>query len=84
MDAYYFTFRSMTQAQIAAQRLKHHGITAVFLRAPKSLSHTGCGYALQVDPTDVHGVVFILRNAGIYPWRLFRSLKNGEAQEVFL
>ena len=84
MEAYYFTFRSMTQAQTAFRSLKSHGISATLLRAPKTLSHTGCGYAIQVSVSDVHGTALILRNAGIYPWRLFRSQEYGEAQEVFL
>lgn len=84
MEAYYFTFRSMTQAQTASHKLKTHGLSAVFLRAPKALSASGCGYAVKTDAVHVHGAVLILRNAGIDQWKLFRTFENGTLQEVFL
>lgn len=84
MDAYYFTFHSMTQAQTAAAMLARHGNRAVFLRAPRAISVNGCGYAVQVSLADVYGAIYILRSGGISPQKVFRTAESGEAREVFL
>ena len=49
MNDYYVTFRSLTSAQRASFEASKHGIRAELIRTPKSLSSTGCGYALRVD-----------------------------------
>lgn len=82
MDAYYFTFHSMTQAQTAAFVLQKHGFTAAFLRAPKAISTTGCGYAVQIGLTDAYGGIYVLRNAGVFPQKIFRIHRNGDTREV--
>ena len=84
MDAYYFTFHSMTQAQMAAAILRRHGLSADLVRAPKSISVAGCGNALQLKPSDGYNGLFILRNDGASPRKIFRTDRVGNAREVFL
>lgn len=52
MDAYvdyeYFTFRSITRAQLALYDLQAAGIAAVLQRTPRALAGEGCGYAIRV------------------------------------
>ena len=84
MDAYYLTFQSMTQTQMAAAILQNHGFSATPLRAPKAISTSGCGYALQLWPSDVYGALIILRSKGASPRRVFRTGSDGDAKEVFI
>lgn len=84
MDGYYFTFQSMTQAQMAAAVLQRHGFSASLTRAPKTISASGCGYAVKVSLTDVYGATALLRNTGVFPVKIFQTFRNGEVQEVFL
>ena len=84
MDAYYLTFQSMTQAQTAASILRRHGLIGEFLRAPKLISSTGCGYALQLKPSDLYGGMFILKNEGMPPKKVFQIGGNNHVREVFL
>ena len=84
MEAYYFTFQSLTQAQTAAAVLQRHGLPAVLVRAQKAMSVRGCGYAVRVSLTDAYAVNMLLRNAGVFPLKILRILNNGETREVFL
>lgn len=84
MDAYYFTFQSMIQAQTAAAALQRHGYSAIFTRAPKKISVTGCGYAMQIRLSDIYSVLSVLQNSGLFPKKIFRSAVNGDVVEVFL
>lgn len=84
MDAYYFTFHSMTQAQTAASLLQRYGISAKFLRAPKAISSTGCGYAVQTGLNNAYDAINILRHAGVIPRRIFRTAGSGNIMEVSL
>ena len=84
MEAYYLTFQSLTQAQTAAAALQAHGFTAEILRTPKIISSSGCGYALQLRPSDVYGGIFVLRSKGAVPQRIFRINSAGIVKEVFL
>lgn len=84
MDAYYLTFQSMTQTQTAAAKLREHGITATPLRAPKSISVFGCGYALRLLPPDVLAALFVLRSKGVSPRRIYQIASNGDVKEEFL
>lgn len=84
MDAYYITFQSMTQAQTAMAVLQRQGIMAEYLRAPRLISSAGCGYALELKPSDIYGAMFILRNREIFPGKVFRITRSGDVREVFL
>src|SRR5699024_3056452 len=54
MYDYYFTFRSMTQAQRAVGVLQQAAIYAVLERTPRAISPQGCGYAVKVLRGDVY------------------------------
>lgn len=84
MDSYYFTFHSMTQAQSASAVLQRHGMMNVFMRAPKAISMTGCGYAVQVTLPEIYGAIHALRSAGIFPKKVMRHTDSGDYREVFL
>ena len=43
MYQYYFTFRSMTQAQRAVGLLRQAGVFPTLLRTPRAISSQGCG-----------------------------------------
>ena len=49
---YYFTFRSVTQAQRAYKLLNRAGIRGGLLRTPKALAMNGCGYSVRVRPEN--------------------------------
>lgn len=58
-------FRSVTHAQRAAETLRQFGVPAAVLRTPRSLSKTGCSYALNVSRTDLDRAMPLLRWAGL-------------------
>lgn len=84
MEAYYFTFQSVTQAQSGIAVLQRHGIPAKLVRAQRIISASGCGYAAELRVTDVYGAAFILQNAGVVLQKIFRITAGGVAGEVFL
>ena len=83
MYAYYFTFRSMTQAQQATLELKKLNVDALFMRAPNSVSGLGCGYAVRVSAMDSRRTAAILRAFGIPYERIVRLNEDGTVKEVF-
>ncbi len=46
---YCFTFRSITAAQQAQQRLQAAGIKTTMIRTPTELRSHGCGYCLRTQ-----------------------------------
>ena len=84
MYEYYFTFRSMTRAQQAALELLRYGVDSRYLRAPKSISSMGCGYAVAVEKRYAHRAAAVLRLRGTGFERVFRVNSDGKAEEVFL
>lgn len=66
MNSYYFTFRSVTQAQNAVFVLKRYGIDGVLVSDPAALTQRGCGYAVQVKSRDGYRSAAILREEGIH------------------
>lgn len=49
MYEYYFTFGSVTQAQIALQTLSRKAIPAHLIRTPKAIQMQGCGHSIAVS-----------------------------------
>ena len=82
MNDYYVTFRSLTSAQRASFEASRHGVRATLIRTPKSLSSTGCGYALRVDQIYIEKTIKILRDANIRFERILLSDQTGYGQEV--
>ena len=52
MDYYFFTFRSITRAQLALRYLQAADMRAALLRTPKALATEGCGYVIRVRAAD--------------------------------
>ena len=82
MYEYYFTFRSMTRAQMAVQRLNGRGIGAELVRIPKSIAAMGCGHAVRVQREDAYPASAALHAAGIGFERVFALDYDGQAREV--
>lgn len=82
MTQYYFTFRSLTQAQTARRAAERRGIRASLLRTPRELSAQGCGYALAVKEETVRGAAATLTGAGISYEALYRVRDDGMTEEV--
>ena len=71
------TFRSITYAQKAQQRLKEAAIFTTLQRTPKTLSERGCGYCLRLGRGDVVAAVEILRQHKIAYGKVFTITAGG-------
>lgn len=83
MYDYYFTFRSMTQAQRAVGVLQQAAIYAVLERTPRAISPQGCGYAVKVLRGDVYRAANALRSALVFYEKCYQFSPGGRAKEVF-
>lgn len=52
MNAYFVTYRSLTQAQRARRELEQRGILSTLQRTPKALQTGGCGYGLRLSERE--------------------------------
>lgn len=84
MYEYYFTFRSVTRAQMAAQQLSLIGLRSALVRIPNAVAAQGCGYAVRVRQTDLYAAVDALQSAGVVYERVFGLGYDGLAEEVLL
>ena len=68
--------RSMTQAQRSQRLLERSGLLSTLIKAPVSLTRSGCGYALVLRR---HGeeAVRILREAGMLGGKVYRQWGEG-------
>ena len=71
MTAYYFTFRSVTTAQRAADCLRQAFILHTLTRTPKAMATQGCGYSLRVACVRSAEAASELRQAGIAWQRIY-------------
>lgn len=65
MSKYYFSFRTVTQAQHARVLLRRYGIIGELVQAPVEVSDAGCAHALRVQSTDRYRAAKILKQEGI-------------------
>ncbi len=80
MDAYYFTFRSVTAAMEAQKELERVGIRAVTVRTPLGLRERGCGYSLR---TSGYAAAEAILSQGTKRYqKCYRRSKDGQWQEV--
>lgn len=77
---YCFTFRSITAAQQAQQRLQRIGIKASMIRTPSELRSHGCGYCLRT--ASLYPSQEILRQGEKSYQKCFERLPEGVWQEV--
>lgn len=83
MNNYYFTFRSVTQAQNALLVLSRRGITGELVHAPIGSSENGCSYAVRVKRSDGYFAALYLHQEGLYYLKALRSTAGG-VEEVVL
>ena len=62
MKEFFFSFRSITEAQQARQLLQRQGIAARLERSPRSMQTGGCGFGLRVAGRDYPRARALLRN----------------------
>lgn len=84
MNEFYFTFRSVTQAQAGLAALTQQGIPSTLVRIPKRLSQIGCGYALKLPAEHGHAAGAALRRESVPFKRCFQVNAGGQMEEVFL
>ena len=53
---------SQTAANIAKNLLSRSGIYASVRKSPSSVSKTGCGYCLKIEPCELSAAINILRD----------------------
>lgn len=82
MKVYYFTFRSVTQAQRGEQVLNQSGLRAVMLRTPKWMENQGCGYSLRLRTGELLSVISLLRERGIGFRKIYVQNPDGTLEEV--
>ena len=78
---YLIMCRSLTSAQRSASLLEKGRISAAVVKAPQSLSVSGCGYAVSIYK-DFDEAVKILRTNNLLNGKRFMQRENGEYQEV--
>ena len=81
MTQYLITFRTLTQAQRAAQLLERAGYTVTVRRTPAGLTRSGCGYA-AVLRRGASAAADLLKKNGLWTGRLFRREEDGDYREV--
>ena len=79
MTKYYYTFRSMTAAMKAVEKLKKQGVQVLPVRSPEHLRTRGCGYCIPLTEDRYHRVSGTLR-PGEYE-KLYR-LREGHWEEL--
>ena len=84
MYEFYFTFRSVTQAQAALVTLTQAGLRSTLVRIPKKLSQIGCGYALKLSAEDGYAAAVTLRRESVKFNRCFKADSDGQMEEVYL
>ena len=72
--------RSMTHAQRCVRLLEQNGIMGSVIKAPVSLTRTGCGYAVILRRHWEEGLR-IIRNAGLLTGRVYRK-RDEEWSEI--
>lgn len=69
-------------AQRSSQVLERAGITATVLKAPQSVSKTGCTYCVKLYESRLVRALALLDRAAIQRGKVYRLLKDGTYQEV--
>lgn len=83
MERYWIIARSVTYAQRMEKALTAAGIRTRIFRAPRELSNLGCAYAVELTGGVPHPALAILRNAGLWPVKIY-LLQKGNYVELSL
>jgi rhodanese-related sulfurtransferase len=81
---YLLICRSVTYAQRAARALERAGITAIVSRVPQAVAIDGCAYCVKVSGYNISGALVAIKQAGLYPVRVFARYADGNLSEVGL
>jgi hypothetical protein len=79
---YLLTCRSLTYAQRAAKSLERAGITAIVTKVPQLIASDGCGYCVKVSAKHVSNALIALKDAELYPIKMFVQYADGNYGEV--
>jgi hypothetical protein len=81
---YLMICRSLTYAQRTARELERSGITAIVTKIPHMITTDGCGYCVKVSGKHIANALVTLKNAGMYPIKIFVLYADGNCNEVTL
>jgi len=84
MVFYLIICRSLTYAQRTAAALERAGITAHIMRAPRSISDTGCSHAVKVSERRLSDALSVLKRVELSPDRVYIIAADGSYKEVSL
>ncbi len=84
MIYYLLICRSLTYAQRAAKALEYAGITAIVTKVPQLIPTDGCGYSVKVSAKHVSNALVALKDAELYPIKIFVNYADGNYGEVNL
>ena len=84
MVYYLILCRSLTFAQKTAAALERAGITAHVMRSPKSVSSSGCSYAVKVSELRLPDALQVLKRVQLSPKQVFIISADGSYKEVSL
>lgn len=79
MESYVLIARSITYGQRMQCVLQRGGVRCRLYRAPRELSHAGCGYGVEVASLGL--ALSLLQQAGLHPLKLYRKHQE-QYQEV--
>jgi hypothetical protein len=79
---YLLTCRSLTYAQRAAKALEHAGVTAIVTKVPQLITSDGCGYCVKVSAKHVSNALIALKDAELYPIKIYVLYADGNYGEV--
>lgn len=82
MEYYLIMCRSLTYAQRAMRTLERAGATVSLVRAPKSISQTGCGYGVRVSSRWLDYSIEVLRKQHIPFGKVYTYPETGQPEEV--
>ena len=82
MVYYLIICRSLTYAQKTAAALERAGITAYIMRAPKTVSESGCSHAVKVSERSLADALLVLKRVGLSPERVYIMSADGSYKEV--
>lgn len=84
MVYYLLICRSLTYAQRTAKTLERAGITAIVTKVPQSISSDGCGYCVKVSAKNITNALVALKDAELYPIKIYVLYADGGFNEVRL
>lgn len=84
MIFYLLICRSLTYAQRTAKALERSGITAIVTRVPQTITSDGCGYCVKVSAKNISNALVALKDAELYPIKIFVLYADGNFGEVKL